>query len=125
MTSAGKTALVRVIVADDSALFRSALIRFLAILSNMQVIAEAANGQEALQLIEAMDPDLLLLDIRMPGMNGLEVLHHLQAREARVRVVVLSAHGDDYQEQVLKDGAAAFIPKGDIPRLMHTLLELT
>jgi len=93
-------------------------------LPDIQVIGEAANGLEALQVVEATAPDLLILDIQMPELNGLEVLHQLQTRETRVQVLVLSAHGSDYRDQVLASGAAAFVPKGDIPRLRQTIADL-
>src|SRR5687768_15833094 len=115
--TARKTPPYRVVVADDSVAFRSTLIRFLATLPDIQVIGEAANGQEALQVVEATAPDLLILDIQMPELNGLEVLQQLQAMETKVQVLVFSAHGDDYQDQVLASGATAFVSKGDIPRL--------
>ncbi len=121
MMTAHKSPPIRVVVADDSAIFRSALIRLLAVFPDIQVIAEAANGQEALQAVAAMAPDLLILDIQMPELNGLEVLHHLQTMATSVRVVVLSGHGDGYQDQVLASGATAYVPKGDIPRLIDTL----
>jgi CheY-like chemotaxis protein len=69
-----------------------------------------------------MAPDILILDIQMPQMTGLEVLHHLQALPITVQVVVLSAHEGDYANQALARGATAFVPKGDISRLLNTLL---
>jgi CheY-like chemotaxis protein len=85
---------VRVVAADDSAVFRTTLIRFLTLFPNLEVIAQAANGREALQLVEELDPEILLLDIRMSGMDGIEVLRHLRAIATNVQVVVLSAQGE-------------------------------
>ncbi len=124
MMPARKRPPLRVIVADDSTVFRAALKRLLAVFPEIQVIAEAANGQEVLQVVEAMAPDLLILDIQMPEINGLEVLQHLQGMETGAKVVVLSGHGDRYQDQVLASGATAYVPKGDIPQLLNTLSHL-
>lgn len=115
----------RVVVADDSNSFRTTLTRFLNTLSHFTVVGEAADGREALRLVQELTPDLLLLDIRMPVMDGLQVLEHLRAQGMPVRVVVLSAHSDPYYErQVLADGAVAFVAKGNVESLLSTLLGL-
>jgi YesN/AraC family two-component response regulator len=111
----------QVVVADDNRIFRTNLVRFLATIPNLEVVAQAANGEEALQCVEASDPHILLLDIQMPVMNGIEVLHRLQAMTTRVHVVVLSAHSESYADQALASGAIAFVSKGDIPQLLAIL----
>ncbi|HXF63865.1 MAG TPA: response regulator transcription factor [Caldilineaceae bacterium] len=115
----------RVVVADDSHSFRTTLTRFLNTLPHFTVVGEAADGDEALRLVDQLAPDLLLLDIRMPRMDGMEVLERLQAQGMPVQVVVLSAHSDPYYErQVLADGAAAFVAKGNVESLLSTLRDL-
>jgi CheY-like chemotaxis protein len=115
---------VRVAVADDSTIFRTSLVRFLATLPHIKVVAEAINGQEALQIVEKKTPDILILDIQMPVMDGLAVLRHLRRMETNVQVLVLSAHSGAYSEQVMESGATLFVPKGDIPRLLKALSQL-
>jgi CheY-like chemotaxis protein len=115
----------RVVVADDNQMFRMSLVRFLGTLPNIEVVAEAADGQEALQCVETTAPHLLLLDMRMPVMDGLEVLRRLQAAATSVQVVVLSAHEDGYAMQALASGATAFVRKGDIPQLVTTLTQVS
>jgi CheY-like chemotaxis protein len=123
MMTASKQHPTRVVVADDSDVFRAALIRFLAaMLPSAEVVAQATNGLEALQLVEALEPDVLLLDIRMWGMGGIEVLHHL--KEKPVKVVVLSADVEILSQEVLARGATAFVHKDNIPQLLATLSQL-
>ena len=114
----------RVVVADDNQIFRNSLVRFLATIPRISVVAQAADGHEALQCVEAADPHILLLDIQMPKMDGIEVLRHLKAQKTDVHVVVLSAHADSYANHALASGASAFVAKGDIPQLVATLRRL-
>jgi YesN/AraC family two-component response regulator len=114
----------RLVVADDSTVFRASLVRFLNTLPDIEVVAEAGNGREALELLEQLAPDILILDIQMPVMDGLAVLQRLQATETTTQVLVLSAHGDNYAQQVIASGIAVFVPKGDIARLRQTLTML-
>ncbi|MGC2496436.1 MAG: response regulator, partial [Acidobacteriaceae bacterium] len=78
---------VRVLVADDSAVMRSLLRMVLEPQPNLEIVAAAANGGEALAAFERLNPDLVLLDIEMPGMNGLEVLSGIRRRNRRVPVI--------------------------------------
>lgn len=116
---------IRVVVADDNPLFRATLVRFLKSFTHFTVVGEAADGDEVLRLVDQLAPDLLLLDIYMPAMDGVQVLHRLHAQGTPVQVVVLSVHSNPtYAQQVLAEGAAAFVGKGDIELLLSTLLGL-
>jgi two-component system response regulator YesN len=97
------------------------LVRYLATFPNIEVVAEAANGEEALQCVEELAPHLLLIDVQMPVMDGLEVLRRLQKMTNRVHVVMLSGHDLGYADQALASGATAFVRKGDIPQLVSTI----
>lgn len=111
---------VRTVVADDSAHFRAALLRILATMPHIQVIAEARDGAETLRLVDELAPDLLLLDLRMPNFDGLEVVQRLYAMGARVQVVVLSAEIENYHPPPGDGRTVAVVPKDNIDRLIET-----
>ena len=81
-------------------------------LDGVEVVAEAGNGREALQQVEEFAPDLVLLDLTMPEMNGFEVLEQIIRRYPQVRVIILTMHeAREYTIRALRLGAAGFIPK--------------
>jgi DNA-binding NarL/FixJ family response regulator len=103
---------IRVILADDHKLVRSGLSALLAGIGGIEVIAEADNGREALQLCESLQPDLILMDIAMSGMNGLEATTRISKDFPDVRVVILSMHtNEEYVLQALRAGAAGYLLK--------------
>jgi DNA-binding NarL/FixJ family response regulator len=105
---------LRVLMADDSAPFRRTLQQVLSSLPQVGEIYEAEDGEVALRYVEEYDPDLLLLDIRMPKLDGIQVLQELSARKARVTVFVLSAHpAPVFAHMTTKYGAVAYLSKGD------------
>ena len=83
--------MIRIVIADDHALVRFGLSRVLASLSNMQVVGEAASGEEAVQLARSTQPDIVLMDIIMPGMGGLEATQRIVRQESRTAVIALTA----------------------------------
>ena len=102
----------RVLIVDDHALVRAGIRELISRIEGMTVISEAGRGDEALALIEESKPDLVLLDITMPGMSGFEVLQEISKRFPDVRVVILTMHeAREYAIQSLRGGAAGFIPK--------------
>lgn len=117
---------ISIVVADDSDEFRAILRLFLESAHDISVVGEASNGEEALALTESLDPTILLLDLRMPRMDGFEVLEQLQKRQTPVPVIVLTAHADAYYEkQVLIRGASRYLSKGGSPdRLIRTIREV-
>lgn len=104
---------IRVLVADDHTLVRAGIVGLLDRLDGVEVIAETSDGREALQLAETLRPDIALLDISMPGLNGLEVASRLSSRLPKLRVVMLSMHtSEEYVLRALRAGAAGYLLKG-------------
>jgi DNA-binding NarL/FixJ family response regulator len=103
---------IRIILADDHTLVRSGIRALLQHIPDVQVVAEAGDGRQAVDLIEQYQPDLVLMDIAMPGLNGLEALTRISKRFPNVRVVVLSMHAnEEYVLQALRSGAAGYLLK--------------
>jgi two-component system chemotaxis response regulator CheB len=122
---------IRVFVVDDSAFARRATAKVLALDPKLRVVGEAAGGAEALARIPEASPDVVTLDLDMPGMNGLAVLRSLLARDPGLRVIMLSAHTQEGAEatlEALSAGAADFLDKTrfgllDLEGLGHELRE--
>ncbi|WP_436531608.1 response regulator [Actinoplanes sp. HUAS TT8] len=106
------TATVRVLLADDHALVRTALRMVLADTTDIEVAGEAGTGAEAVRLAGALRPDVVVMDIRMPGMDGIEATRRIGATPAAPRVVVLTTFDDDeYVYGALRAGASGFLVK--------------
>jgi DNA-binding NarL/FixJ family response regulator len=104
---------IGVVIADDAEDLRMLVRISLVADPRFDVLGEAADGVEALELVESQDPDVLLLDLGMPRMDGLEVLEHLRRRARAMPVVVFSGYtSDKIKQQALDLGAVAFIEKG-------------
>ncbi len=86
---------IRVLVADDQAITRSGLQTLLAAQENMQVIGEARNGEEAVALAESLQPDVVLMDMRMPGINGIEATRRIHRSSPHISILVLTVFEDD------------------------------
>ena len=103
---------MRVLVADDHTLVRAGLIALIAKLPEMEVVAEAADGREALRLVRDLQPDLVLMDIAMPGLNGLESAERIHSIHPKTKIIILSMHSnEEYVAQALKAGAAGYLLK--------------
>ena len=103
---------IRVLVADDHAILREGVRALLAATDDIEVAGEAADGLRAVELAMALDPDVILLDIAMPGLGGLEAALELRKRGARARVLVLSQYEDrEYVRRLLKAGVACYVLK--------------
>lgn len=115
--------MIRVVLADDQALVRAGLRALLDSESDLEVVGEAQDGGEALAVVQATRPDVVLMDIRMPGVDGLEATRQIAADPelAQVRVVVLTTFQDDeYVFAALRSGAGGFLLKDARPeQLLH------
>jgi DNA-binding NarL/FixJ family response regulator len=104
--------LLRIVVADDHGLVRAGLRALLQRSPDFAVVGEAADGHEALRLFEELDPDIALMDISMPHLNGLEAAARVTKKYARTRVIILSMHADEeYVRRALASGAVAYLLK--------------
>jgi DNA-binding NarL/FixJ family response regulator len=102
----------RVLLAEDHALVRAGIRALLQNLTGIEVVAEAGDGREALRLIKTYQPDLVLMDIAMAGLNGLEATARVTKEFPGVRVIVLSMHStEEYVAQALRAGAAGYLLK--------------
>jgi two-component system response regulator NreC len=103
---------IRVLMADDHTIFRAGVRLLVEAEGDMEVVGEALNGAEVVTLAESLRPDVILMDIAMPGMNGLEATRHLKSRFPDVRILVLTMHrSDDYFLEMLKAGASGYVLK--------------
>ncbi|QOY88797.1 response regulator [Paludibaculum fermentans] len=104
--------MIRIILADDHAVMRRGLRLVLEEHKDFQVIGEASDGREAVALVEELKPDLVVLDITMPNMNGIEAARQISEKQAGVSIVVLSMHSDEsYVLRALKAGARGYLLK--------------
>jgi DNA-binding NarL/FixJ family response regulator len=110
---------IRVLVADDHPLVRQGIKRILNFEDGLEVIGEAKNGKEALERTLELQPDILLLDLNMPVMSGLEVMKRLKAAKCPTKVVALTIYDSDaYVLEMLKYGAMGYLLKGIDPQDM-------
>jgi two-component system, NarL family, response regulator NreC len=105
-------AFVRILLADDHTIVRHGLRRMLEERPDWQVVAEACDGREAIRLAEQHRPDVAIIDVAMPSLNGIETTRQLVRRIPAVRVLILSMHVDEvYVTRILKAGAAGYLLK--------------
>lgn len=106
---------IRVLIVDDDDRFRGRLGQFLATVPHLQVVGEAATGQDALVSARELKPDLVLMDVRMPGMNGVSATRRLKEEIPEVRVIVLSVYDlQEYKDAALASGASAYVIKKSV-----------
>lgn len=103
----------RVLLAEDHVLVRSGIRALLERLQDFEVVGEAGDGRQVLVLVEQLRPDLVLMDITMPGLNGLDATQRIRKRFPATRVLVLSAHAnEEYVAQALRHDASGYLLKG-------------
>src|SRR5215211_1236165 len=107
---------IRIMLADDHPVTRAGVRKFLSRAADIDVIAEADNGNQALEMAKEVQPDVLLLDIELPGIKGLEIARELQAIHSPIKILVLSTYDDkQFIFGLLGNGAAGYLTKEEIP----------
>ena len=110
---------VRIVVADDHPIVRDGLKKLLLLEDDFEVIGEASDGREVLERVQELDPDVLLLDLRMPNLDGLSALQALQQSNKRTRIIVLTASEDKNEfVQAMKLGCSGIVLKQTAPDLI-------
>jgi two-component system response regulator NreC len=105
--------MIRVLIADDHTIVRSGVRLLLEAEKNIEVVAEAIDGEQALSLAESLRPDVVLMDIAMPGMDGLQATRQIKERWPEIKVLVLTMHRqEEYFFEMLKAGASGYVVKG-------------
>ena len=116
---------IKLVIADDHALLRQGIKNVLSLEPDLDVIGEAGDGEEAISKLESLKPDILLLDVNMPHMNGLEVTKRLKAAKSAVKIIILTIHDDEnYVIEVIKSGADGYLLKDIEPGMLVKAIRL-
>jgi two-component system response regulator NreC len=120
--------MIRIIVADDHAVMRRGLRLILEQQKDFEVLGEANDGREAIGMVESLKPDVAVLDITMPNLNGIEAARQISAKHPRVAIIILSMHADEgYVLRALKAGARGYLlkesPEGDFIQAVRAVSE--
>ena len=114
---------IKILLADDHTIVRQGLKLILAAHADMQVLGEAANGREAVELAAKLHPDIVLMDVAMPELNGIEATRQMVAANTRIRILVLSMHKESvYVREILRAGARGYILKDAIDTELLTAI---
>jgi DNA-binding NarL/FixJ family response regulator len=118
---------IRIVVVDDHRIVREGLALMLDTAEGIEMVGEASSGEELFALLERVEPDVILLDVRMPGMTGLQVLERLQVDHAEIRVLMLSMHDDaGYVQQAIRLGAMGYLLKSvGLDELVRAVIHVT
>jgi len=115
---------IRILLCDDHLLIRASLKSLIGEFPGIEVVGEAGDGREALEHVAKSRPSVVLMDIAMPGLNGLEATRRLIKDHPQVRVVMLSMHADEsHVLQALRAGASGYVLKGSAPRELEMAIE--
>lgn len=117
----------KILLVDDQPLVRKGLRMLLSLEGDIVVVGEAENGLNALKAVDTLEPDIVLMDLEMPEMDGIAAANILAKRHPDVHIIILSIHSSpDIRERVLEAGASAFVEKRDgLDRLMGEIRRIT
>lgn len=105
--------MTRILVADDHDLVRMGIVRMLKDIKEFEVVGEACSGEEAVKLARELKPDIVLMDVRMPGIGGLEATRKVAAASPKTRIIAVTSVSDDlFPERLMKAGASGYVTKG-------------
>ena len=112
---------IRILITDDQQPTRQGLKALLGFIVQVEIVGEASNGQEALRLAAKHQPDVVLMDMHMPGMDGLQATRLIKSRWPEMRIIALTIY-PTYRAEALKAGADAFLLKGCAPEVLENTI---
>jgi DNA-binding NarL/FixJ family response regulator len=116
--------MTRILIADDHTLFRAGVVKLLQGLAEVQIVAEASSGREAVKLAGALHPDIVVMDLQMEDLNGLQATAQIHAQFSDIRVIILSMHAnEEYVHEALAAGAKAYVLKRATPDELKLAIE--
>jgi DNA-binding NarL/FixJ family response regulator len=117
---------IRVLCVDDHRLMREGVARIVGVQKDMEVVAEASNGDQAVAQYQAHHPDVTLMDLQLPGMNGIEAIRRIRQHDGKARIIVLTMYqGDEDIHRAFEAGAMGYLLKDTIPDdLIHVIREV-
>lgn len=105
--------MIKVLLVDDHDLVRLGIKKLLSDVPNIQIVGEANSGEKAIEIIEKVKPDVILMDVKMPGMGGLEATKQIVHKHPEIKILVVTVYGDEpYPTRVLQAGASGYMTKG-------------
>lgn len=117
-------AAIRVVLADDHALFRAGLRAVLERGARYRVVGEAGNGEEAVRLARELSPEVTLMDLTMPGLNGTEAIHRIKAEGLGTKVIMVTGHSDrQFVREAFRAGAVGYVPKSSLAVELEMAME--
>ena len=115
---------IRIVIVDDHPAVRMGIRRFLKKIPDIEVVGEAGNGTMALELVDELKPDMLLLDVELPDIKGFEVAKRLHEKKSQTKILAISAYSDrQYILGMLTNGAAGYLVKDDVPDSIHQAIQ--
>lgn len=116
--------MTRILIADDHTLFRAGVVKLLQGLADVQVVAEATSGREAVQLAGELHPDIVIMDLQMEDLNGLQATTQIHAQAPDIHIIILSMHAnEEYVHEALAAGASAYVLKRATPDELKLAIE--
>jgi len=120
--------MIKVLIADDHAIFREGVRSLLEMKNDIEIIGEADTGRDALQKCRDLKPDIILLDLDLPEMDGLDVTRRIKDEGMDVKIVILTMHtNEEFAVRLFKAGASAFVPKysssKNLPQIIRSVME--
>lgn len=107
---------IRILIADDQVLLREGVAALLGMFPDLEIVGKASGGHEAIEMAERLQPDVVLMDVRMPDMNGIAATHRIRERFPHIRMLILTTFdNDEYVFEALKSGAAGYLLKDADP----------
>jgi DNA-binding NarL/FixJ family response regulator len=114
---------IRILIADDQVLLREGVAALLSMFPDLEIVAKAESGREAMEMVERHHPDVVLMDVRMPDMNGIAATHKIHERFPDVRVIILTTFdNDEYVYESLESGAAGYLLKNADPEWLASAI---